>query len=112
MKRRTTTAQLNEALKTNLLTVTKVECYYKSSHQTNVVDAKSFLADFQFLCEANVFRNCVGWIYQRDNRTGEYILESGYSDADSENIITIRMRVNDGVKTEEIEKTLLYVEGE
>lgn len=110
MKRRTTTAQINEALTNDLLTITKVECYYKSSHQTNVVDAKSFLADFQFLCEANVFRNCVGWTYQRDNRTGEYILESGRSDGDSENIVIVYLRVNEDVKIEDVEKALLMEE--
>ena len=56
--------------------------------------------------------DCVGWIYQRDHRTGEYIAESGYSDADSENIVSVYLRVNEGVKIEDIEKTLLYVEGE
>lgn len=112
MKRRTTTAQINEVLTTNLLSVTKAEVYYKFSHKTDPIEVESFLEDFQFLCEANIFMNCVGWTYQQDHRTGEYIAEAGRTDAYSENVITIHMRVNDGVKREDIEKTLLYVEGE
>lgn len=110
MKRKTTTVQINEALKSNLLTLTKAEVYYKSLHQTDVIEADKFLVDFQFLCEANVFRNCVGWTYQRDNRTGEYILESGRSDGDSENIVIVYLRVNEDVKIEDVEKALLMEE--
>ncbi len=110
MKRRTTTAQINEALANDLLIITKVECYRKTLRQTDVIDAESFIEDFQFLCEANIFMNCVGWTYQQDYRTGDYVLETGRSDGDSENIITVHMRVNDGVKIEDVEKVLLYAE--
>ena len=110
MKRRTTTAQINEALANDLLIITKVECYRKTLRQTDVIDAESFIEDFQFLCEANIFMNCVGWTYQQDYRTGYYVLETGRSDGDSENIITVHMRVNDGVKIEDVEKVLLYAE--
>lgn len=106
MKRKTTTAQINEALTTNLLSVTKAEVYYKSLHQMDAIDTESFLEDLQFLCEENVFMDCVGWHYEKDFKTGRYIIEAGRSDAYSENIITIHMRVNEGVKIEEIEKTL------
>ena len=110
MKRSTTTAQINEALANDLLIITKVECYRKTLRQTDVIDAESFIEDFQFLCEANIFMNCVGWTYQQDYRTGDYVLETGRSDGDSENIITVHMRVNDGVKIEDVEKVLLYAE--
>lgn len=110
MKRRTTTAQINEVLTTNLLSVTKAEVYYKFSHKTDPIEVESFLEDFQFLCEANIFMNCVGWTYQQDHRTGEYIAEAGRTDAYSENIITVHMRANDGVKREDIEKVLLIKE--
>lgn len=110
MKLRTTTAQINEALTSNLLTVTKVECYYKTSRETDLIESGKFLDDFQFLCESGCFVDCVGWHYERDFRTSDYIIEAGRLDAYSENIVTVHMRVNEGVKTEEIEKTLLYVE--
>ena len=110
MKRRTTTAQINEAITNYLLIVTKAECYHKTSRITDLIKSESFLEDFQFLREANVFRDCVGWTYQQDHRTGEYILETGRSDAYSENIATVHMRVNEGVKIEDIEKVLLMKE--
>lgn len=110
MKRRTTTAQINEALTSNLLTVTKIECYHKTSRITDLIEVESFLEDFQFLCEANVFMDCIGWHYQKDFKTGQYIIEAGRTDAYSENIITVFLRVNDGVKIEEIEKMLLMKE--
>ncbi len=110
MKRKTTTAQINEALTTNLLSVTKAECYHKTSRQTNVINPESFIDDFQFLCESGIFADCVGWNYEKDFKTGKYIIEAGRSDAYSENIITIHMRVNEGVKIEDIEKVLLMKE--
>lgn len=110
MKRRTTTAQINEALTSNLLTVTKVEVYYKSSRKTDTIEAESFLEDLQFLCEANIFMDCVGWTYQQDHRTGLYIVEAGRSDAYSENIVTVYLRVGEGANTEDVEKVLLIKE--
>lgn len=106
MKRRTTTAQINEALANDLLIITKVECYRKTLRQTDVIDAESFIEDFQFLCEANIFMNCVGWTYQQDYRTGDYVLETGRSDGDSENIITIFLRAKENINVEDIERTL------
>lgn len=110
MKRRTTTAQINEALASNLLTLTKVEVYYKSSRKTDTINVKSFLEDFQFLCEANVFMNCIGWHYEKDFKTGLYILEAGRTDAYSENIITVHMRVRDSVSDEQVKKALFFIE--
>lgn len=110
MKRRTTTRQLSEAITNGLLQVVKAECYYKTSRKTDVVETDKFLEDLQFLCEADVFMDCVGWHCQKDYKTNQYIAETGRMDGDSENIITIHMRVNEGVKTEDIEKMLLMKE--
>ena len=110
MKRKTTTAQINEALTNDLLIITKAECYHKTSRQTNVINPESFIDDFQFLCESGIFADCVGWHCQKDYKTNQYIAETGRMDGDSENIITVHMRVNEGVKTEDIEKMLLMKE--
>lgn len=110
MKRKTTTAQINEALTSNLLTVTKAEVYYKSSRQTNAIDAESFLEDFQFLCESGIFADCIGWYFEKDFKTGLYIAEAGRSDAYSENIVTVYLRVGEGANTEDVEKALLMEE--
>ena len=110
MKRRTTTRQLSEAITNGLLQVVKAECYYKTSRKTDVVETDKFLEDLQFLCEADVFMDCVGWHCQKDYKTNQYIAETGRMDGDSENIITIHMCVNEGVKTEDIEKMLLMKE--
>lgn len=110
MKRKTTTRQISEALTSDLLSVTKAEVYYKSSHKTDDIESDKFLEDFQFLCEANVFMDCVGWTYQQDYKTGLYIAEAGRSDAYSENIITIHMRVNEGVSDEDVRKALFFIE--
>ena len=110
MKRRTTTRQLSESLTNHLLTVTKAECYHKTSRITDLIEAESFLEDFQFLCESNVFMDCIGWHYQKDFKTGQYIIEAGRSDAYSENIVTVYLRVGEGANTEDVEKMLLMKE--
>ena len=110
MKRRTTTAQINEALANDLLIITKVECYRKTLRQTDVIDAESFIDNFQFLVESGIFADCVGWHFEKDYKSNQYLIEAGRSDAYSENIITVHMRVNDGVKIEDVEKVLLYAE--
>lgn len=110
MKRRTTTRQLSEAITNGLLQVVKAECYYKTSRQTNVINPESFIDDFQFLCEANVFMDCVGWHYQKDYKNNQYIAETGRMDGDSENIVIVYLRVNEDVKIEDVEKALLMEE--
>ncbi len=110
MKRRTTTAQINEALTNDLLTITRTEVYYKSSRQTDHINPESFIEDFQFLCESNIFMDCVGWTYQQDHRTGGYVLEAGRGDSDSENIIIIFMRANNGVSDDDVKNALLMKE--
>ena len=105
MKRMTTTKQISDVLSNNLLQVAKAEVYYKTSRETNII-TDSFLENFQFLCESGCFVDCVGWHYERDYRTGDYIIETGRGDGDSENIVIAYLRVNDGVSTEEVEKIL------
>lgn len=110
MKRRTTTRQLSEALTNGLFTITKAECYHKTSRITDPIDAESFLEDLQFLCEANIFTDCVGWHYEKDYKSNQYIAETGRMDGDSENIVTVYFRLNEGANTEDVEKVLLMKE--
>ena len=58
------------------------------------------------MCESGIFMDCVGWTYQQNYRIGEYVLESGRSDGDSENIITVFLCVKENVNVEDIERTL------
>ena len=111
MKRMTTTKQIRDVLSNNLLQVTKAECYHKTSRKTDII-TDSFLENFQFLCESGCFMNCVGWHYERDYKTGDYIIETGRMDGNSENVVIAYLRVNDGVSVEDIERTLLFLEEE
>lgn len=110
MKRRTTTCQLSEALTNNLLKITKAEVYHKDSRKTDPIDVESFLKDLQFLCKANIFMDCIGWHFEKDHKNNQYILETGRMDGDSENIVIAYLCAIEGVKIEDIEKTLLYIE--
>ena len=109
MKRMTTTKQINDVLSSNLLQVAKAEVYYKTSRKTDII-TDSFLENFQFLCESGCFVNCVGWHYERDYRTGDYIIETGRMDGDSENVVIVHLSVNDDVNVEDIERILEIVE--
>lgn len=109
MKRMTTTKQISDVLSNNLLQVTKAEVYHKTSRETDIITA-SFLENFQFLCESGCFVDCVGWHYERDFRTGDYIIETGRMDGNSENVVIAYLRVNDNANVEDIERTLLFVE--
>lgn len=109
MKRMTTSKQISDVLSNNLLQVTKAEVYYKTSRKTDII-TDSFLENLQFLCESGCFMDCVGWHYERDYRTGEYILETGRMDGNSENVVIAHLRVCEGANVEDIERTLLFVE--
>ena len=110
MKRRTATVQINEALTNDLLTITKVECYYKTSRITDLIKSESFLEDFQFLCESGIFADCIGWYFEKVYKTNKYIIECCRLDGGAENIITILLRVNDGVSDDDVKNALLMKE--
>ena len=112
MTRQTTTQKINTALSNNLLKVKKVETYYKTSRKTNVIDVQTFLENFQFLCESGAFMDCIGWHYQKDCNTYDYICETGRMNGDSENIITVYLRVGDGVGEKDVENALNVIEEE
>ena len=97
-------------LSNNLLQVAKAGVYHKTSRETDII-TDSFLENFQFLCESGCFVNCVGWHYERDYRTGDYIVETGRMDGNSENVVIAYLRVNDNANVEDIERTLIFVEG-
>ena len=59
-----------------------------------------------YFCESGIFIDSVGWHYERDYKTGIYEVESGRVNGDSDVIITVYLRVNDGVSADEVEKTL------
>ena len=110
MKRRSTTRQLSEAISNNLLQVTKAECYHKTTRQTDPIDAKSFLENLKYLCESGCFMDCVGWHFEKDYKTNQYIAECCRMNGDSENIVTVHLRMNDGASDEDINNILIMKE--
>lgn len=110
MKRRTTTKQLNTAISNNLLQIIKAERYNKTSRRTDVIDADTFKESLEFLGET-LFADCVGWHYERDYKTGQYIIEVGRMDGDSDYII-VHLCASDDVNVEDIDKTLSVAEDE
>lgn len=110
MKRKTTTAKINEALTTNLLTVTRTECYHKTSRQTDHIIPESFIEDFQFLCESGIFADCIGWYFEKVYKTNQYIIECCRLDGGAENIITVYLRANNGMSDDVVKNALLIKE--
>ena len=106
MRKRTTTQQLSTAITNNLLQIIKAEIYHKTSRKTETIDVDKFKDSLDFLCESGVFADAIGWHYERDFRTNGYIAETGRMNPDTEIIISVYLRVADGVSTEEVEKIL------
>lgn len=112
MRKRTTTQKLQQVITKNLLMIEKVEIYYKTTHQTDVISVGKFKDNLDFLCESGVFADCIGWTFEKDYKTGNYIAECSRTDGNSENVVTAYLRVADGVNAEDIEETLKIEETE
>lgn len=111
MRKVTTTSKINEAITNNLLHITKTEVHYKTSNKTEIIDADKFKDSLDFLCESGVFADFVDWHYEKNISTkDEYILDSGAMNPYSENVVTVYLRVADGVNGEDVEKALLSLE--
>ena len=113
MRKVTTTSKINEAITNNLLQIIKSEVYYKTSGKTETIDADKFKDSLDFLCESGLFADFVDWHYEKKISTkDEYILDSGAMNPYSENVVTVYLRVADGISREEIEQALSVSEEE
>lgn len=109
MRRRTTTAQINDALP--MMEVIKAEYYNKDTYTTTDIDTAIFTENLQFLAESGRLTDCMGWTYERNpDADKEYIFETGRMNAESDAFVTVWMRLNDGVTREDLEKILLITE--
>lgn len=106
MTKWTTTKQLNTVLANKLLQIVKAEIYYKTSHKTDVIDTETILENFKFLSESGAFVDCISWSYKKDYGTNHYICETGRMEGSSENIITLYLKVSDGVDDGDVEGIL------
>lgn len=111
MRRRTTTKQLLEAITNGLLQITKTECSYKSSSRIDEISKETFLDSLAFINESGVFSDFIDWHYERDlSENDGYIFDSGRMNPYTETIVTVFLRICDGVSGEEIGKALLFEE--
>ena len=109
MRRRTTTAQINDALP--FMDVVKAEYYNKDTYTTTDIDTATFTENLQFLAESGKLTDCMGWTYERNpGSKSEYIFETGRMNAECNAFVTVWMRLNDGVGSDEVEKLLLLEE--
>ena len=82
MQKRTTTKQIQQSVKNNLLKLVKAEKYSKSTYKTTTISTDTFKDDLDFLCET-IYADCVGWHYELNYKTGEYEIDCGRMNGDS-----------------------------
>lgn len=105
MRRKTTTKKLQQAIKDDLLKLTKVEKYNKSTRKTTTISTETFKDDLDFLCET-IFADSIGWHYEYDIKSKQYIIECGRMNGDVDFIFIAQLCVNDDVGRECIENAL------
>ena len=75
MRKQTTTQQIQNVIKNNLLTIITAEVYHKTSRETEVIPNDKFLECFDFFCESGIFMDAVGWHYDKNLHANGYIIE-------------------------------------
>jgi len=110
MQKRTTTKQISEAISNNLLRIKKAEVYYKTSRKTEPINADIFQENLDFLCESGCFADAIGWHFERDYKSGRYVLETGRMNPNSEIVITAYLNVVKYATIKDIEQALLFLE--
>ena len=111
MRKRTTTKQLQQAMKNNLLKLIKVEKYSKATRKTTTISTDTFKDDLDFLCET-IFCDAIGWHYERDYKTGNYEVDCSRMNGDVDFIFIAHLCACDGVEKEDIHKVLRVIEEE
>ena len=111
MRRKTTTRQIQQTIKNYLLKLVKAEKYSKSTYKTTTISTDTFKDDLDFLCET-IFADCVGWHYEYDIKSKQYIIETGRMNGDADFIFIAHLCACDGVSKEDVDKTLNVIEEE
>lgn len=109
MRRKTTTKQLQQAIKNNLLKLIQVEKYSKSTRKTTTISTGTFKDDLDFLCEI-IFADAIGWHYEYDIKAKQYIIECGRMNGDVDFIFIAHLCACDGVKREDVDRTLSVID--
>ena len=109
MRKRTTTKQLQQAIKNNLLKLIKAEKYSKSTRKTTTISPDTFIESLDFLCET-LFADCIGWHYEYDIKAKQYIIETGRMNGDVDFIFIAHLCACDGVDGENIDKALRVID--
>lgn len=111
MKRKTTTKKIQNAIKDKLLHITKAQKYSKSTRKITTISTDLFRESLDFLCES-IFKDCIGWHYERNHETGQYVSECSRMDGSSDIIVTAYLCACDDVKVEDVDKILRVIEEE
>ena len=111
MRRKTTTRQIQQAIKNNLLKLTKAEKYSKSTRKTTIISIDTFKESLDFLCET-IFSDAIGWHYERDHETGDYEVECSRMNGDVDFIFIAYLCACDGVGREDVDNVLNVIEEE
>lgn len=109
MRRKTTTRQIQQAIKNNLLKPIKAQKYSKLTRKTTTISIDTFKESLDFLCET-IFADCVGWHYEYDIKTKQYIIECSRMDGDVDFIFIAHLCACDGVKVESVDNALRVIE--
>lgn len=109
MRRKTTTKQLQQAIKNNMLKLIQVEKYSKSTRKTTTISTGTFKDDLDFLCEI-IFADAIGWHYEYDIKAKQYIIECGRMNGDVDFIFIAHLCVNDGVSKEDVDNALSVID--
>lgn len=110
MQRRTTTLQIQKAMKSNFLCLIKAEVYNKSTRKTEEIPNEKFLDCFDYFCESEFFMDSIGWYFEYDIKAKQYIIETGRMNGDVDFIFIAHLCACDDSNVEDIEKTLLFLE--
>lgn len=111
MRRKTTTRQIQQAIKDNLLKPIKAQKYSKSTRKIMTISIDTFKESLDFLCET-IFSDTIGWHYEFDVKTRQYITECSRMDGDVDFIFIAYLCTCDGVERESVDKALRIIEEE
>lgn len=110
--RKTTTLQIKNAIKNNILILIKSEIYNKTTQETEIIPNDIFLESFDYFCESNFFMDAIGWHFERNFKTKKYEIEAGRMDGSVDVIVAADFRKNDGVNEEDVNGMLLKIDDE
>lgn len=107
-KRNISTKQLSEVINNGMVSVAKVECYYKCCDETEHIETDEFVKSLNIFNDAKIFSSIATWGVREysifnSNVSADFYVTCDFNDSITGTVINVYLNVHEGFSVEDVE---------